>query len=273
MLVDESLPGREKVELQDRVAVVTGGASGIGAASARAFAREGARLAVLDRNGEGARAVAAEVGGIAVECDVGDERSIDAALEQVEIQLGPVEVCFSNAGIGGGGDILTGDVEAWSRQWAVNVMGQVYAVRKVLPGMLGRGDGYLIHTASMAGILMSQGDAAYTATKHAVVGLAEWLSVTFHDRGVRTSLLAPLGVRTPMLGPDVDRAARQLGDVAEPEDVAQQVVDAVRDERFLILTAPVAQTFMDRKASDLERWLRGMRRHVQRAAESTTDPR
>ena len=253
------------MELRDRVAVVTGGASGIGAASARAFAAEGARVAVLDLNGQGARAVAAEVGGLAVECDVGDEQSIGGGLEQVAAELGPVEVCFSNAGIGGGGDILTGDVASWSRQWAANVMGQVYAVRKVLPGMLDRGDGYLIHTASMAGILIAQGDAAYTATKHAVVGLAEWLSVTYHNRGVRTSLLAPLGVRTPMLGPNVDRAAAQLGDVAEPEDVAQLVVDAVRDERFLILTAPVAQTFMDRKSSDLERWLRGMRRHTERA--------
>jgi NAD(P)-dependent dehydrogenase (short-subunit alcohol dehydrogenase family) len=253
------------VELRNRVAVVTGGASGIGAASARAFAAEGARVAVLDLNGQGARAVAAEVGGLAVECDVGDEQSIDAGLEQVAAELGPIEVCFSNAGIGGGGDILTGDVASWSRQWAANVMGQVYAVRKVLPGMLDRGEGYLIHTASMAGILIAQGDAAYTATKHAVVGLAEWLSVTYHNRGVRTSLLAPLGVRTPMLGPNVDRAAAQLGDVAEPEDVAQLVVDAVRDERFLILTAPVAQTFMDRKSSDLERWLRGMRRHTERA--------
>jgi NAD(P)-dependent dehydrogenase (short-subunit alcohol dehydrogenase family) len=124
----------------------------------------------------------------------------------------------------------------------------------------------------MAGILISQGDAAYTATKHAVVGLAEWLSITYHDQGVRTSLLAPLGVRTPMLGPNVDQAALQLGDVAEPEDVAQQVVDAVRDERFLILTAPIAETFMDRKASDLERWLRGMRRHTQRGADSRTNP-
>jgi NAD(P)-dependent dehydrogenase (short-subunit alcohol dehydrogenase family) len=261
------------VELRDRVAVVTGGASGIGAASARAFAAEGALVAVLDRNGDGARSVAAEVRGIAVECDVGEERSIDAALEQVAAELGPVEVCFSNAGIVGGGDILSGDVEAWSRQWAVNVMGQVYAVRKVLPGMLARSEGYLIHTASMAGILISQGDAAYTATKHAVVGLAEWLAVTYHDRGVRTSLLAPLGVRTPMLGSDVDRAAQQLGDVAEPEYVASLVVDAVRDERFLILTAPIAQTFMDRKASDLERWLRGMRRLVQQGTESRTDPR
>ena len=189
-------------------------------------------MAVLDRNGEGARAVVAEVKGIAVECDVGDERSIDAALDQVGTELGPIEVCFSNAGIGGGGDMISGDVEAWSRQWAVNVMGQVYAVRKVLPEMLERGDGYLIHTASMAGILIAQGDAAYTATKHAVVGLAEWLSVTYHDRGVRTSLLAPLGVRTPMLGPNVDHAAAQLRMWPNPRTSPSSSLTRFGDERF-----------------------------------------
>jgi NAD(P)-dependent dehydrogenase (short-subunit alcohol dehydrogenase family) len=256
------------MELRDRVAVITGGASGIGAACARAFAAEGALVAVLDRNEQGARAVADEVRGLAVGCDVADEPQVVAALNRVEAELGPVEVCFSNAGIGGGGDLLRGDPSAWERQWAVNVMGQVYAVRHLLPGMLERGEGYLLHTASMAGILLTHGDAAYTATKHAVVGLAEWLSVTYHHRGIRTSLLAPLGVRTPLLG-EVDAATEaRLGHIAEPEDVARQIVDAMREERFLILTAPIAQTYMDRKAADLERWLRGMRRIQERIDES-----
>jgi NAD(P)-dependent dehydrogenase (short-subunit alcohol dehydrogenase family) len=248
------------MDLRDRVTVITGGASGIGAACARAFADAGALVAILDVDGDGAAAVATEVRGLSVACDVADEAAIGRAFDRVEAEMGPVEVCFSNAGIGGGGDLLRGDPAAWQRQWDVNVMSQVYAVRRVLPGMLDRGEGYLVHTASMAGILITHGDAAYTATKHAVVGLAEWLSVTYHERGVRTSLLAPLGVRTPLLG-DFDAATEQrLGHVAEPEDVARQVVEAIGDERFLILTAPVAQTFMDRKAADLERWLRGMRR-------------
>jgi NAD(P)-dependent dehydrogenase (short-subunit alcohol dehydrogenase family) len=249
------------VELRDRVAVVTGGASGIGAASCRAFAAEGALVAVVDRNVEGARAVAEEIKGIAVACDVGSEASVQEMVGVVERDLGPVEVLFNNAGVATGGDILRVDPSVWHEQWAINVMAHVYAVRAVLPGMLERGEGYLLHTASMAGILTTHGNATYAATKHAVVGLAEWLSITYHDRGVRVSCLAPLGVRTPMLG-DVDAAAASgvLGPIKEPSEVASMVVDAIREERFLILTDPIAQTWMDRKAGDLERWLRGMRR-------------
>src|SRR4051812_14547953 len=249
------------MDLTDRVAVVTGGASGIGAASARAFASAGAIVAVLDRNGVGAQAVAGEIKGLGVECDVGDEASVNAALDQVEGDLGPVEILFNNAGVATGGDILRVDPSVWDEQWKINVMAHVYAVRRVLPKMLERGEGYLVHTASMAGILTTHGNATYAATKHAVVGLAEWLAITYHDRGVRTSLLAPLGVRTPMLGDvDPDTASAVLGPIKEPEEVAQMVVDAIREERFLILTDELAQTWMDRKAGDLERWLRGMRR-------------
>jgi NAD(P)-dependent dehydrogenase (short-subunit alcohol dehydrogenase family) len=139
-------------------------------------------------------------------------------------------------------------------------MAHVYAVRRVLPGMLQRGEGYLLHTSSMAGILTSHGNATYATTKHAVVGLAEWLSITYHDSGVRTSLLAPLGVRTPMLDATSAFARTVAGPLSDPEDVAALVVDAISEERFLILTDPVAQTWMNRKAEDQERWLRGMRR-------------
>src|SRR3954447_2241660 len=249
------------MQLTDRVAVITGGASGIGAASCRAFAAAGAIVAVVDRNADGAAAVAADIKGTAFACDVGNEASVNDMVAAVQDQLGPIDVLFSNAGIATGGDILHTDPAVWDTQWAVNVMAHVYAVRAVLPGMLERGDGYLVHTASMAGILTTHGNATYAATKHAVVGLAEWLSVTYHDRGVRTSLLAPLGVRTPMLG-DVDALADSsvLGPIKEPEEVAQLVVDAIAEERFLILTDPIAQTWIERKTGDLERWLRGMRR-------------
>src|SRR4051812_485389 len=249
------------MELTDRVAVITGGASGIGAASCRAFAAQGAIVAVVDRNVDGARAVAEEIKGTAFACDVGDEASVNEMVAAVEDQLGPIDVLFNNAGVATGGDILRVDPSVWDEQWKINVMAHVYAVRAVLPGMLERGDGYLLHTASMAGILTTHGNATYAATKHAVVGLAEWLAITYHDRGVRTSLLAPLGVRTPMLG-DVDpgTVSAVLGPIKEPEDVAQMVVDAIREERFLILTDELAQTWMDRKAGDLDRWLRGMRR-------------
>ena len=140
-------------------------------------------------------------------------------------------------------------------------MAHVYAVRAVLPGMLERESGYLLHTASMAGILTTHRNLTYATTKHAVVGLAEWLSITYHDKGIRVSMLSPLGVRTPMLGdPTSPFAQAAAGPIKEPEEVAQQVVDAVSEERFLILTDPIAQTWMERKTNDLERWLKGMRR-------------
>jgi len=249
------------MELAGKVAIVTGGASGIGAACSRAFASAGAKVAVVDRNADGARAVAERTGGTSVACDVGDERSVGDMVASVERELGPVDVCFNNAGIATGGDVLAVSADVWNEQWAVNVMAHVYAVRAVLPGMLERGSGYLLHTASMAGILTSHGNATYATTKHAVVGLAEWLSISYHHRGIRVSLLAPLGVRTPMLG-DLSSpfATTVAGPIKEPEEVADRVVDAIAEERFLILTDPIAETWMGRKATDLERWLRGMRR-------------
>lgn len=249
------------MQLTDKVAIVTGGASGIGAACSRAFAAAGALVAVIDRNAEGAESVAAEIKGIGVACDVSDEASVNAMVAEVEDRLGPVDVLFNNAGVATGGDILATDPAVWDEQWGINVMAHVYAVRAVLPGMLERGSGYVLHTASMAGILTTHGNATYAATKHAVVGLAEWLAITYDHRGIKVSLLAPLGVRTPMLGDvDPERMSAVLGPIKEPEEVAALVVDAIGEERFLILTDPIAQTWMDRKAGDLERWLRGMRR-------------
>ena len=249
------------MELTDKHAVITGGASGIGAATARAFARLGARVVVADLNGEGAREVAAEIGGEAVVCDVGREEDVGALVEQAERRFGPIDVFFSNAGIATGRSPLDTDIDVWNEQWQVNVMAHVYAVRAVLPSMLERESGYLLHTASMAGILTTHGNLPYAVTKHAVVGLAEWLSITYHDKGVRVSLLAPLGVNTPMLGGSQSGfRSNAAGPIKEPEDVAQMVVDAVFEERFLILTDPIAETWMDRKANDLERWLNGMRR-------------
>jgi NAD(P)-dependent dehydrogenase (short-subunit alcohol dehydrogenase family) len=241
--------------------VITGGASGIGAASCRAFAAAGARVAVVDRNRAGSEAVAREVGGVAIECDVGHESEVKRMVAAAESSLGPVDILFSNAGVATGGDILATEPGVWNAQWAVNVMAHVYGVRAVLPGMLARGGGYLVHTASMAGILTSHGNVTYATTKHAVVGLAEWLSITYHHRGIRVSLIAPLGVRTPMLeGSDPAFAAMAVGPIKEPEEIADSVVDAIRSERFLVTSDPIAQTWMQRKTDDPERWLRGMRR-------------
>jgi NAD(P)-dependent dehydrogenase (short-subunit alcohol dehydrogenase family) len=212
--------------------------------------------------------VAGEVDGIAVTADVSDESSVNAMVAEVTSRLGPIDICFSNAGVATGGDILTTEPEVWNAQWAVNVMAHVYAVRAVLPGMLDRGTGYLVHTASVAGILTSHGNVTYATTKHAVVGLAEWLSITYHHRGIRVSLIAPLGVRTPMLErADPRFAAAVAGPIKEPEDVALSVVEAIRDERFLVLSDPIAQTWIQRKTDDPERWLRGMRRVQQQLEE------
>ncbi len=250
------------MELQDKVAVVTGGASGIGAATCRAFAGRGARVVVADRNAEGAAGVAAEIGGLAIAGNIGLEADVNELVTRTEAEIGPIDVLFNNAGIATGGNPIETPLADWQEQWEINVMAHVYAVRAVLPGMLERGSGYLLHTASMAGILTSHGNSTYAVTKHAVVGLAEWLSITYHDRGIRTSLLAPLGVRTPMLGDTTDSAWAQnaAGPIKEPEDVAQMVVEAVTEERFLILTDDIAQTWMERKTTDIERWLGGMRR-------------
>lgn len=249
------------MELKNKVAIVTGAASGIGKATATAFARLGAQVAVVDLNEAGAKAVAMDIGGVGFGCDVADESAVNDMVRQVQAQLGPVDVLFNNAGIATGGDPLTTPLDVWQTQWEVNVMAHVLAIRAVLPDMLERESGYILHTASMAGILTTHGNLTYAATKHAVVGLAEWMSITYHDRGIRVSLLSPLGVRTPMLGDDASAwASSAAGPIKEPEEVAQQVVDAMAEERFLILTDPIAQTWMDRKHGDLERWLGGMRR-------------
>ena len=249
------------MELDNKVCVITGGASGIGAATSRAFAAKGARVVVTDINMEGARQVAEEIGGHAITCDVSVEAEVNNLVAETEEQLGPIDLFFNNAAVATGGNPLNTPIDVWQDQGNINVMAHVYAVRAVLPGMLARGQGYLLHTASMAGILTSQGNLTYATTKHAVVGLAEWLSITYHDQGIRVSLLAPLGVRTPMLG-DLSSpfAVSAAGPIKEPKDVADMVVSGIQSESFLILTDPIAQTWMERKTNDPERWLAGMRR-------------
>ena len=249
------------MNLDNKVTLITGAGSGIGAASAKAFAAKGARVAVVDINQAGAEQVASDIGSKAYACDVSNEAAVNELVKKVEADFGNVDILFNNAGIATGSDIMRTDIDVWQHQWNVNVMSHVYTTRAVFPKMLERGDGYLIQTASMAGYLTSQGLLTYAVTKHAVVGFAEWMSITYHDKGVRTSLLAPLGVATPMLesisGPLAEEAA---GPVKSPEEVADMVVDAVEKEQFLILTDEIAKTWMDYKNNDIERWLSGMRR-------------
>jgi NAD(P)-dependent dehydrogenase (short-subunit alcohol dehydrogenase family) len=245
---------------------VTGAASGIGRALALRFAAEGARVVVADLDGDGAAAVAGQIDGLGVRTDVSSEQAIASLVEQAEELGGPIDLFFSNAGVPGpgGGPLEATDPAAWQRTWDVNVMSHVWAARAVLPGMLERGDGYLLSTASAAGVLTHVAALPYTVTKHAAVALAEWLSINYRDAGVRVSVLCPQAVRTPMMTATLDDASgasvMASGDMIEPEDVADVVVEAIRDERFLILPHPEVAKYMAVKATEPERWLEGMRR-------------
>ena len=256
------------MELRDKVAVVTGGANGIGAALARRFAAEGARrVVVVDLDLAHAEAVAAAVGGMAFQADVGVEAEIVRVVRETEQRCGRIDLWCSNAGI-----LFIGGVETpnahWQKMWDVNVMAHVYAARAVLPGMLARGSGYLLHTASAAGLLSQIGSATYSVTKHAVVALAEWLSITHAEQGIKVSVLCPQAVRTNMLAGAEDGSVAGVDGVIEPEQVAQTVIEGLADERFLILPHPQVAEYMKRKATDYDRWLGGMRRLQRRFQDS-----
>jgi NAD(P)-dependent dehydrogenase (short-subunit alcohol dehydrogenase family) len=253
--------------VRDTVVVVTGGAGGIGSALSRRFAAEGARAVILaDRDGVRAEAIASEIGARArgVACDVADDAAVAALIDDVEGREGPIGLYCANAGIGAGTGIDAPDSE-WNEVWRVNLMSTVAAARHLVPRWVERGGGYLLVTASAAGLLTSLGDAAYTATKHAAVGLAEWIWITYSDRGVKVSCLCPQGVRTNMVfGKQADghissEQVKRLG-VIEPEEVAQAVVEGLADERFLILPHPQVLDYFRNKAENHGRWLGGMRK-------------
>ncbi len=251
------------MKLQGKHAVVTGGASGIGRALCRRFAAEGARgVVVADLNGEGAEAVATEIGGLGVGVDVADEAQIEALVEQAIERNGPIDLFVSNAGIGTPGGVEVSNAD-WERIWQINTMAHVYAARAVLPAMLERGDGYLLSTASAAGLLTQIGSAPYSVTKSAAVALAEWMSVTYGGRGIKVSVLCPQAVRTGMTTGSRPGSAHVDG-MLEPEAVADCVLEALAEERFLILPHETVRTYMQRKAGDTDRWLRGMRRLQER---------
>jgi len=258
------------VQLRDRVAVVTGGASGIGRALCRRFAREGARgVVVADLDAAGARAVAQEIGGLAVATDVGVEAQVQALAAEATKRYGRIDLFCSNAGIARGAGLDDGvggpfapDAD-WLASWQVNLMAHVYAARAVLPGMLERGEGALLQTASAAGLLTDLTSQAYSVTKHAAVAFAEWLAIAYGERGIHVACLCPQGVRTPMLQGAVEAsggAPHLARDAIEPEAVADAVVLGLAEERFLILPHPEVQEYAQRRAGDPDRWLAGMRR-------------
>jgi len=251
------------MEIRDKVVVVTGGAHGIGKALCERFAREGAKgICVADLDEAAGRAVADSVHGLFVRCDVGEESQILAVIAQTEARFGAIDLFCSNAGI----FFLDADDSAagaknehWQKIWQVNVMAHVYAARALLPKMIARGSGYLLNTASAAGLLSQIGSATYSTTKHAAVGFAESLAITHGDQGVRVSVLCPQGVWTEMTKGQ-EQSPQANDGMLQPEDVAQCVVEALAAERFLILPHPQVVEYMQRKTTDYERWIGGMRR-------------
>jgi NAD(P)-dependent dehydrogenase (short-subunit alcohol dehydrogenase family) len=259
------------MELNDRVVVITGGGSGIGEALARAATDAGARhVVVADLNGDEAQRVAADIGGTGAQIDVRDETAIQQLVDDTQNAHGPIDLFVSNAGY-----VTSAGVEdptpSIQNMWEVHCLSHIFAARAVLPSMIARGEGYLFNTASAAGLLTQIGSMSYSITKAAAVSLAEWLSITHYHQGIRVSVLCPQAVRTNIIQNSPDNLRRADDDaweggvasgdgVLEPADVAQLCLEAIRDERFLVLPHPEVATYVERKATDRDRWLAGMRR-------------
>jgi NAD(P)-dependent dehydrogenase (short-subunit alcohol dehydrogenase family) len=261
------------VELAGKHVVVTGAASGIGRACAARFVAEGARVVAADRDQARVRAVGEEIGALAVGVDVSRESEITALIAAAQEHHGPIDLFFSNAGVAGPGGGPEAPDAALQETWEINVMAHVWAARALLPAWLDRGEGYLLSTASAAGLLTQVSALAYSITKHAGVALAEWLSITYGDAGINVSCLCPQGVRTPMLDvaleDPIGAAPLLAGGVMEPDEVAAVVVEGVRDERFLILPHAEVANHMALKGAQPERWLKGMRKLVRQAREAS----
>jgi NAD(P)-dependent dehydrogenase (short-subunit alcohol dehydrogenase family) len=249
------------MDIKDKVVVVTGGASGIGAGLAQRFAQEGARaIVVADVNAERAQGVAAAIGAraVALRCDVSREEDIRQLVSEATARFGRVDVYCSNAGILGRKGGIELEDPLWESMWQIHAMAHVWAARAVLPQMLERGEGYLLVTASAAGLLNIVESAPYGVTKHAAVGIAEWLRIAYGRRGIRVSCLCPQSVETDMTREGSGSAG--INGVLTPQQVAQVVVQAMREERFLALPHPEVAQYLLAKAQDYDRWLGGMQK-------------
>lgn len=247
------------MDLNNRIIVITGAAGGIGRAMAHCFNDAGAKLIVCaDLDGDGVQTVAKEVGGVGYTVNVAVESDIENLIESVERDHGPIDLFCSNAGIGisGGAEV---DNEGWQRIWDINVMAHVWAARHLVPKMAVRGEGYLLNTASAAGLLSQIGSAPYAVTKHAAVSLAEWLAITHGQQGIKVSVLCPQAVRTAMTAGDPDGVASVDG-MMEPEEVAIACLKTIEAEEFLVLPHTEVLEYMRRKTADYDRWISGMQR-------------
>lgn len=247
------------MELNDKVAIITGGSGGIGKAMGKAFLSQGARAVILaDLSEDAAKAAAAEIGCEGVACNVTNQEEVNALVERTLAKHGQIDLFCSNAGAGGAGQVLDADINTWQQQWELHVLAHVFAAQAALPSMIERGEGYFLNTASAAGLLAAIGSGPYTVSKAAAVKFAEYLSITHGDDGIKVSVLCPQGVNTAM-------APRSLGDgqtdgIIEASELAQTVVDTLREERFYVLPHPEVEDYVRRKGDDVDRWLFGMRR-------------
>jgi NAD(P)-dependent dehydrogenase (short-subunit alcohol dehydrogenase family) len=260
------------VDVRDKIAVVTGGASGIGYALAKRFVDRGARgVVIADIDGERAEKVSPPIGALGVACDVGDPDSIRACVAQAEAAFGPVDIFVSNAGYS---DPAPGDLSlepaAFRRIVDVNLLAHVWAAQAVIPGMVERGGGYLVQTISSAALITGPSAPGYTLTKHGALGFAEWVTLNYGHLGIRVSCLCPNAVLTGMFGAPPDQidvappADHPIGEILRPIDVADAVIEAMAEERFLILPHPrVGESFL-RKATDYQGWIDGTRRRLLR---------
>ncbi|MFT6774537.1 MAG: NAD(P)-dependent dehydrogenase (short-subunit alcohol dehydrogenase family) [Paracoccaceae bacterium] len=247
------------MDIKDRIVVVTGAAGGIGRALALRFAAAGAKQVVCaDIDEAGAQATAAEIGGVARRVDVASEADIKALIDTTEAEIGPIDLFCSNAGISIAGGVEVGN-DAWQTIWDINVMAHVLAARHLVPLMTARGGGYLLNTASAAGLLSQIGSAPYAVTKHAAVGLAEWLALSYGDQGIKVSVLCPQAVRTAMTRGHEDHVAAING-MMEPEPVAEACLRAIEAETFLVLPHPEVLGYMRNKTDNYDRWIGGMRK-------------
>ncbi len=245
------------MELKDKVVVVTGAARGIGEALALAFHKEGAaKVVCADIDQDALAETAARIDGVAIGTDVSKESDIVNLIETTERDVGPIDLFVSNAGIAIAGGVETTDAE-WQRIWDINVMSQVWAARHMVPRMTARGGGYLLNTASAAGLLNQVGSAPYGVTKHASVGLSEWLAMSHADDGIKVSVLCPQAVRTDMTKGQEEHVAA-LDGMLEPEDAARACVEAIRAETFLVLPHPKVLDYIRMKTADYDRWIGGM---------------
>ena len=263
------------MELQDKVVVITGGSGGIGRAMAQAFLKEGAKglcLADLDETTTKQAALELDPSGercIGMQCDVTSESDIKGLADATKEKFGPIDLFCSNAGAGAGGLLTEAEDAIWQNQWELHVMSHLYAARAVLPDMINRGSGYLLNTASAAGLLAALGSGPYTVTKAAAVKLAEFISITHGEEGIKVSVLCPQGVNTAMA--PKSKGDGQTDGIIEPEALADVVVETIREERFYVLPHPEVKEYVRRKGEDVDRWLHGMRRLRKQSLKESAD--